>query len=342
MTQATGVKAIRLDRGQILALLEGEDDNWLFHQADAITRAVFADEVYLRAVVEFSNLCRHDCHYCGLRRSNRQARRYRLDRDSILTAVTRAIQLGMGSVVLQSGDDYRYRLDDVAALIRAIKAQGDVAVTLSLGDRHTEEFAAWREAGADRYLLKMETFHRQRFAELRPGADFDARLARLQTLKRLGYQTGSGVITDLPGVSNTQLAEDLLQLTDLALDMLACGPFVAHPQTPLAESANGSVQKSHRVSAILRLMNPGANIPATSSLEALKPGAREQALTRGCNVVMPSFTPENVFDRYGIYPGKNSSTLALEARLEQVRTAIRATGRCPSASRGDSLRTLYV
>lgn len=342
MTPSAGIKPILLEKSQILALLSGEDDAWLFQQAESVTRAVFEDQVYLRGVVEFSNLCRHDCHYCGLRRNNRQARRYRLNSDAILDAVDRAIELGMGSVVLQSADDYRYRLNDVAALIRAIKSRADIAVTLSLGDRHAEELEAWREAGADRYLLKMETFNRQRFAELRPGADFDARLGRLHTLKRLGYQTGSGVITDLPGITDAMLAEDLLQLTDLQLDMLACGPFVSHPQTPLADAPNGSVLKSHRVSAILRLLNPGANIPATSSLDALQSGAREQALSRGCNVVMPSFTPDTVFERYGIYPGKNSSTLALEARLQQVRAAITATGRIASASRGDSLRTLYV
>ncbi|ADN76253.1 iron-only hydrogenase maturation protein HydE [Ferrimonas balearica DSM 9799] len=342
MSPDSRIQPLKLSKKQLMSLLGGEDDQWLFSQADILTRAVFSDQVYLRGIVEFSNLCRHDCHYCGLRRSNRAARRYRLSEACIIEAAETAIRLGMGSIVLQSGDDYRYRLDDIRRVIAEIKARANVAITLSLGDRHTEELQAWRDAGADRYLLKMETFNRMLFSQLRPGADFDARINRLLTLKRLGYQTGSGIITGLPGMTDSMLADDLLTLTELELDMLACGPFVAHPQTPLGQARNGSVLQSHRVSALLRLMNPGANIPATSSLEALEPGSREQALTRGCNVVMPSFTPENVYDCYGIYPGKNSSTLTLESRVKALRNAIAATGRHPSNGRGDSLRTQYV
>ncbi|MBY6185670.1 [FeFe] hydrogenase H-cluster radical SAM maturase HydE [Marinobacter hydrocarbonoclasticus] len=342
LAQSVEIRPLKLNAQGVLSLLKGEDDAWLFAEAARVTRAVFGDEVYLRAVVEFSNQCRHNCHYCGLRTANRDVQRYRIDADAMIAAAERARRLGLGSVVLQSGDDYRYSAATISGVIRAIKAAGDTAVTLSLGDRQPEELLAWREAGADRYLLKVETFNRTLFERLRPGADFDERIERLHRLKSLGYQTGSGVITDLPGMTDAMLAEDLVRLTELQLDMLACGPFVSHPQTPLADAANGSVLKSHRVSALLRLMNPGANIPATSSLDAIQPGARAEALGRGCNVVMPSFTPDDVFEQYGIYPGKNSSTLTLQARLDAVHKSILATGRKPSASRGDSLRTQYV
>ncbi|TKB49927.1 [FeFe] hydrogenase H-cluster radical SAM maturase HydE [Ferrimonas sediminicola] len=321
---------------QILELLGGGDDDWLFSRARLATQLAFGDQVFMRGIVEFSNHCRNDCHYCGLRSGNRELGRYRLSQAQILEAVDQAAAFGMGTLVLQSGDDNKYRCDDISQLIHQIKAKHKLAITLSLGDRSLEELAQWRQAGADRYLLKMETFDRRLFAESRPRANFDERLERLRGIQALGYQTGCGIITDLPGMTDEILARDIIQLTRLKLDMIACGPFVAHPQTPMSLSGNGSVLKSHRVSAILRLMNPGANIPATSSLEALEPGARALALLRGCNVVMPSFTPQNVFSQYDIYPGKNAAKAFLRERLEVIRNQIRQHGLEPSSARGDA------
>ncbi|BDM65374.1 [FeFe] hydrogenase H-cluster radical SAM maturase HydE [Shewanella sp. NFH-SH190041] len=327
---------------QILALLQGEDDDWLFSRAQLATELEFNQQVYLRGIVEFSNHCRNNCHYCGLRSANRNVERYRLTPEEILRAVDDIAALGMGTVVLQSGDDFHYRPGTVAAIIQEIKRRHGLAITLSLGDRKHEELKLWREAGADRYLLKMETFDRALFQQCRPGADYDERLARLAYIQSLGYQTGSGVITDLPGMTDGILASDLLTLTNMGLDMIACGPFVAHSETPFADYANGDVLKSQRVSAILRLMNPGANIPATSSLDALVPGSREQALLRGCNVIMPSFTPQRVYARYNIYPGKNAAIAAAHERVGQLCHQIKLHGLVPSHARGDSKRNKYV
>ncbi len=327
---------------EILALLQGNDDEWLFHQANLATERDFDKQVFLRGIVEFSNVCRNNCLYCGLRTDNRQVSRYRLTEDEILSAVDNIASLGLGTVVLQSGDDYKYNSDSIVNLITEIKRRHDMAITLSLGDRNHQELEQWREAGADRYLLKMETFDRNLFQACRPKADFNERIERLAYIQSLGYQTGSGVITDLPGMTDDILARDIQILTDMQFDMLACGPFIAHSQTPFANEKNGDVLKSHRVSAILRLMNPGANIPATSSLDALTKGSREQALKRGCNVVMPSFTPEHVSTNYSIYPGKNDIKNSIQERLKQLCEKIKQHDLTPSFSRGDAKRNSYV
>lgn len=340
--QASKLKAYQFDLATLIALLQGQEDDWLFHEAKQATELSFNGQVYLRGIVEFSNHCRNDCHYCGLRSANRAVKRYRLSFDEILHAVDTIAKLGLGTVVLQSGDDFHYRAETISRLIGEIKQRHDMAITLSLGDRKLTELKQWRDAGADRYLLKMETFDRKLFARCRPKADFDERLARLEYLQALGFQTGSGIITHLPGMTDEILARDLQILSRMQLDMLACGPFIAHSQTPFADQPNGSILTSHRVSAILRLMNPGANIPATSSLDALSQGARELALKRGCNVIMPSFTPEAVYANYSIYPGKNTANHHGQQRLTQLCQQLHAHGLTPTFSRGDAKRNHHV
>ncbi|MBT1444837.1 [FeFe] hydrogenase H-cluster radical SAM maturase HydE [Shewanella sp. JM162201] len=328
-------------RAQIRELLEGKDDDWLFSRAALATELEFGNEVYLRAIVEFSNYCANQCHYCGLRAANRALGRYRLSTDSILGAVHRAAANDIGSVVLQSGDDSYFRADTIGWLIREIKARHDIAITLSLGERPADELGLWRYAGADRYLLKMETFDRTLFERCRPGADFDGRLKQLEWLAAMGYQVGSGIIVGLPGMTLDTLAADIEALCDLNLDMIACGPFIPHPQTPFAAAKSGDVLSCQRVTALLRLLNPGANIPATSALEVLKPGARLKSLRRGCNVVMPSFTPEDVNANYNIYPGKNGSNGDARARLHALRAALAAEGLVAASCRGDAKTRRY-
>lgn len=326
----------------ILDFLNATDDESLFAEAHTTRQRVFGNQVYIRAIVEFSNVCDKHCRYCGLRADNRRLTRYRMSADHILKAAGKAVAEGAGTVVLQSGDDTGYSMELVGELIRTIKEQFDVAVTLSLGDRGLDEYAFWRECGADRCLLKLETTDRNRYKRLRQGEDFSARLHRLEGLRSLGYEVGSGVIAGLPGTTPWDALRDILFLTDLDLDMIAVGPFVPNPDTPLAGCAPGSVDLSNRTTAILRILNPEANIPATSALDALRPESRAAALSKGCNVLMPSMTPENHRGDYIIYPGKNGGSMDNGPSLAPTRQAIEGSGFVASAAKGFSPRRNHV
>jgi biotin synthase len=323
---------------EITQLLAGADDPGLFSAADALTRQNFGNEVFLRGVIEFSNHCDKNCRYCGLRRGNRRLSRYRLDVADILSCVGLARDLRLGTVVVQSGDDFAYTREDIGRIVTGAGEIADVAVTLSLGDRPEADFAYWRDLGANRYLLKVETFDEALYARCRPGLVLADRLSRLNALKKAGYEVGSGIITDLPGMTPDILARDLIRLSELDLDMLAVGPFVPNPDTPYGDEAAGSILTAFRAMAILRLLNPLANIPSTSALNALRDGAREQGLTVGANVVMPSLTPETVSGDYAIYPGKNVFRADAAARVAAVRRAIERVGLVPSTARGSSKR----
>jgi len=327
---------------EIRELLAGVDDPGLFSAAEALTLENFGRDVYLRGVIEFSNHCRNNCRYCGLRLGNRNVARYRLDVPAILSCVALARELSLGTVVVQSGDDFSYSKEDIGRVVAEAKTTSDVAVTLSLGDRPDEDLAYWRSCGADRYLLKVETFDKALYAQCRPGLALADRLRRLEALRRAGYEVGSGVITDLPGMTPEILANDLKRLSELDLDMIAVGPFVPHPQTPFGREPGGSILTAFRAMAILRLLNPRANIPSTSALSALCDGAREQGLTKGANVVMPSLTPETVSADYAIYPGKNAFRADARDRVEAAREAIRRVGRVPSTAVGGSRRKSHV
>lgn len=326
----------------ILDHLNGGDDPDLFAEAHATRQRVFGNDVYIRAIVEFSNVCDKHCRYCGLRADNRRLNRYRMRAGHILETAALAVAEGAGTVVLQSGDDTGYSAELVGELIRAIKARHDVAVTLSLGDRGIDEYAYWRACGADRCLLKLETTDIDRYKRLRQGEDFRARLHRLEGLRDLGYEVGSGTIAGLPGTTVMDALRDILFLAELDLDMIAVGPFVPNPDTPLSGCAPGSVLLSHRMTAILRILAPEANIPATSALDALRPESRAAALGRGCNVLMPSMTPADHRSDYVIYPGKNAGPLDGGPSLGPARATIEDSGFAISASKGFSPRRNHV
>lgn len=320
---------------EILEHLRAPHGDALLARARAVRDRTFGREIFQRGVIEFSNHCRKDCHYCGLRVSNDTLSRFALTEAKILQAARTALAAGMGTVVLQAGE-YLVDRQAVARLIGNLKALGDLAVTLSLGDHDADSYALWRDAGADRYLLKMETFDQSLHSRLRPGQTVRARLRRVETLLRLGYATGSGIISGLPGMTDLVLAEDLLRLAALPLDMIAIGPFVAHPRTPLAMCSNGSMAEALRATAIMRLLRPTANIPATSALDALAADGRLQGLAAGANVVMPSVTPEPVRAGYSIYPGKNASPETVSATINRLQERLRHAGYHPSSARGDA------
>ncbi|WP_319542498.1 [FeFe] hydrogenase H-cluster radical SAM maturase HydE [uncultured Pseudodesulfovibrio sp.] len=327
-----------LKEHDILTYLTGANENELFERANATKVHMFGNEVYLRAIIEFSNVCNKKCHYCGLRAPNGEIARYRMQDTDILNAASMAVSEGAGTIVLQSGDDFSYSTQTIGTIISEIKTRHDVAVTLSLGDRGIDEYAFWRDCGADRCLVKLETTNPRIYKRLRDGEEFSSRLHRVESLRALGYEIGSGVIVDLPDSNLISALQDILFLTDLDLDMIAVGPFIPHPQTPLAHAEHGSIELSHRMTAILRILNPHANIPATSALSALEPESQELALTRGCNVLMPSMTPNTHRADYNIYPGKNESDIDVTDSLALAKDMIRSLGFVPSSSKGFSPR----
>lgn len=321
---------------EIINILSAPDVGSLYADARAVADRVFGKSVYVRGVVEFSNHCKKNCHYCGLRAANTGLERFRLLAADITSAAALAVKLGAGTVVLQSGEDTACDAEFVGNLVRAIKDTHDVAITLSVGDHDRDTYAYWRECGADRYLLKIETTDDELHERLRPGSTVKDRLARVEILQKLGYETGSGIIVGLPGMTDAIIAKDLQLLSSLGLGMIAAGPFIPHPQTPLAAPVNADIEKSLRVTAILRLLNNGANIPATSALDALVPDGRVRGLAAGANVIMPSVTPDDVRGGYSIYPGKNTAGKDVQDAVQGLMKRLAEAGYKPVAEKGFS------
>ena len=310
-----------MNKQEILAWLRCSDPQTLeqlWQQADQVRQQYVGDQVHLRGLIEISNYCARSCGYCGLRQENRAVNRYRMTDQEILACVREAVDYGYGSVVLQSGEDYGIDTARVFALVRRIKKETDLAVTLSLGEREPAELAIWKEAGADRYLLRFETSNRELYDRIHPplpGRHSD-RFALLRRMRELGYETGSGIMVGIPGQSYDDLANDIELFRTLELDMIGIGPFIPHPATPLGQASQqlslpdadqvpGGELMTYKAVALTRLACPRANIPATSALATLnKATGREMALCRGANILMPSLTPQKYRASYEIYPCK--------------------------------------
>lgn len=338
---------------ELIAWLQETDSSRLadlWQQADTTRQQHVGGEVYLRGLIEFSNYCVRLCAYCGLRAANDQLTRYRMTDAEILACARQAVALGYGTVVLQSGEDPLTRTEWMADLIRRIKAETPLAVTLSLGERSDEDYAAWRVAGADRYLLRFETSNRELYDRIhppRPGTTSD-RLAILRRLRALGYEVGSGVMIGIPGQTYDDLARDIELFGELDLDMIGCGPFLPNSQTPLGDSTAwesapegqqvpNSELMTYKVIALTRLVCPRANIPSTTALATLNPrNGRELGLVRGANIIMPNLTPAQYRIHYEIYPNKACIHETAQACSQCVRARIQSLGREVGMGRGDS------
>ncbi len=293
-----------LRSAEIIHLLTLPDAVALFAAADRVRKKFVGDGVYLRALIEFSNYCKNNCLYCGIRAGNSHVHRYRLTPEEIVRTARQAVSYGYKTVVLQSGEDVWFDADKLCHIIREIKKL-DVAVTLSIGEKTREEYAAYRTAGADRYLLRIETTDKMLYEKLDPGMRWDNRVRCLYDLKELGYEVGSGSLVGLPGQTMESLANDLLFFQKLPVDMAGIGPFIPHPQTPLAqEKTDGHFELALKMMAVMRLLLPDINIPATTAMETLHPQGRLVALQAGANVVMPNTTDTEFRPFYELYPGK--------------------------------------
>ena len=294
----------RLTKEAILILLgDPAASEPLFAAADRVRHRYIGPQVELRGLIEFSNICKQNCLYCGLRRDNREISRYRLDEKTILDFGQRAAELGYKTLVLQSGEDDFFSSERLSFVLSELKKLG-VALTLSIGEKTREEYAALRAAGADRYLLRIETTDKALYEKLDPGMSWDNRVRCLRDLKELGFEVGTGSLVGLPGQSMESLARDLLFFKELDVDMVGIGPFIPNPDTPLAAAAGGTFDLACRMMALTRLLLPEANIPATTAMETLQPNGRMLALQRGANVVMPNVTDTDYRKLYMLYPGK--------------------------------------
>lgn len=316
-----------MNKKEIIRLLRDEEHQEdLFTRADTIRRQFVGDEIHLRGLIEFSNICRNNCLYCGIRKGNLKVCRYHLDPDSIIETARQAAQAGFKTIVMQSGEDMFYTKDRLCHIITEIK-KFNVAVTLSIGERSYEDYKAFREAGADRYLMRIETTDKDLYRRLDPGMSWEHRHECLLMIKELGYELGSGTMVGLPGQTIESIADDLLFLQKLTVDMAGIGPFIPHPQTPLADSTGNNLLLSLRTMAMMRLLLPDINIPATTAMETLHPQGRLKALQSGANVIMLNVSDSKYRKLYELYPGKTNNNMAIPNRLNDFDSQISNIGR---------------
>ena len=293
-----------LTEAELVRLLtDPEAAGLLYATADRVRKNYVGDQVELRGLIEFSNICKQNCLYCGLRRDNREVPRYRLEAAMILKLGRRAAELGYKTLVMQSGEDDFFTPERLGPILVELKKLG-VALTLSIGEKTREEYAALRAAGADRFLLRIETTDKELYEKMDPGMSWDNRVRCLRDLKELGYEVGTGSLVGLPGQTVESLARDLLFFQEIDADMIGIGPFIPNPDTPLAGSIGGTFDLACRMMALTRLLMPDVNIPATTAMETLQPDGRMLALQRGANVVMPNVTDMDYRKMYMLYPGK--------------------------------------
>ena len=291
-------------RNDIIEILKDDSNNdWLFSLADKTRKEYVGDEVHLRGLIEFSNICKRQCKYCGLRCEDKYIDRYRISKENIISYAEHAVNMGYKTIVLQSGEDEYYNTDLMCEIIEGIKKLG-VALTLSIGEKTYEEYNAFKEAGADRYLIRIETTDKTLYNQMHPNMDFDNRVRCLEDLGRLGYEVGTGCLVGLPNQTIESLADDILFFKEINADMVGIGPFIPHPHTPLKDSATGSFTLALKVMALTRILLKDINIPATTAMETLNSNGRIIALQSGANVVMPNVTTTEYRAKYEIYPNK--------------------------------------
>lgn len=284
-------------------LTDPQVDTLLFAAADRVRKKYVGDEVHLRALIEFTNICKNQCLYCGLQCQNKKISRYRLTCEQIVALAQKAAEYGYKTVVLQGGEDPFFTADVLVPVLEKIKALG-VAITLSIGERSYPDYQAFKTAGADRFLLRIETTDKNLYEKYNPGMSFENRLRCLTDLKKLGYEVGTGILVGLPGQTARSLAKDILFFQQFGADMIGLGPFIPNPDTPLKDAPNPVLTPALKVMALTRLLLPDINIPATTAMETLEPNGRLRALQAGANVVMPNVTEGEARRNYALYPGK--------------------------------------
>lgn len=312
---------------------------YLFEQARELRQQYFGKDIYIRGLIEFTNYCKNDCFYCGIRKSNTTATRYRLTKEEILSCCQKGYVLGFRTFVLQGGEDGYFsdaRLCDIVSSIK--NAYPDCAITLSVGEKSYESYQALFEAGADRYLLRHETFDAAHYRKLHPSVlTAEARQQCLWNLKEIGYQVGTGFMVGSPYQTSEHLADDLLFIKKLNPQMIGIGPFISHHATPFKEQNSGSLELTLFILGLLRVMLPKVLLPATTALGTISPNGRELGILAGANVIMPNLSPLGIRKNYLLYDNKICTGDEAAESIAHLKKSMKQIGYQIVVSRGDSL-----
>jgi len=332
----------QLDRESWLNLFtqrNTEDELYARERARLKCESIYGKDVYLRGLIEISSYCKNDCHYCGLRRSNRQCERYRLTKEEILDCCKEGYELGFRTFVMQGGEDMWFndeRMIDIISTVRS--AYPDVAITLSVGEKSRETYKKYYEAGANRYLLRHETADDAHYSILHPAEmHLETRKQCLRDLRSIGFQVGAGIMVGSPGQSWETVASDMEFMHQLQPHMVGIGPFLPHHATPFSDMPAGKLNDTLFIVALTRLMLPQALIPATTALATLHPDGRDMGLLSGANVIMPNLSPSDVRKKYLLYDGKRSFGSEAAQSLRDIETALSKIDRRACMARGDHI-----
>lgn len=322
-----------------LSEMDGAIRNQLTEEAVKLRRKYYGIDVYTRGLIEFTNYCKNDCYYCGIRKSNRNAKRYRLTKEEILECCESGYELGFRTFVLQGGEDLYFHDERMADIVHAIRTGfPDCAITLSIGERSKESYRLLKEAGADRYLLRHETANMELYSSLHPKEmDFAWRRQCLYHLKELGYQVGAGFMVGSPGQTLDDLADDLVFLKELTPHMVGIGPFIPHHDTRYAGESAGSVERTLLLLSIIRILLPKVLLPATTALGTLDPLGREKGLAAGANVVMPNLSPLKNRRQYELYDNKICTGEEAAECRQCLARRVESVGYRLVSDRGDSV-----
>ena len=334
-----------LTHSEFVSLIENrtpETAEELFRRARAVRERHYGKDIYIRGLIEFTNYCKNNCLYCGIRCGNAKAVRYRLTEAEILDCCREGYGLGYRTFVLQGGEDPWYTPERIEQLVRAIKKNHpDCAITLSVGEHSREVYRRWRDAGADRYLLRHETADPNHYASLHPkNLTLENRMRCLRDLKDAGYQVGCGFMVGSPGQTAEHLAKDLLFLREFQPEMVGIGPFIPHCDTPLGDKPAGSLELTVFLLGIIRLMLPAVLLPATTALATIHPEGRELGIRAGANVCMPNLSPRAVREKYMLYNNKVSTGEEAAQSREALAKRMEAIGCRVAVSRGDHMNRI--
>lgn len=329
-----------LSDNELKLLIENETAENLAEYADEVRQKYYGKKVFLRGLIEISSYCKNDCYYCGIRRSNKSAERYRLEHDNVLKCAEIGYKLGLRTFVIQGGEDAFFTDDYLCSIIYDMKSKyPECAVTLSLGERPYESYKRLKEAGADRYLLRHETADRELYYHLHPhGMSFENRRQCLYNLKELGYQVGAGFMVGAPFQSTENIISDIRFMQELQPQMIGIGPFIPHKDTPFRDEKGGTLELTLRLLGILRLMFPKVLLPATTALGSISPIGRTLGLQTGCNVIMPNISPEDARKKYMLYNNKLISGSETAEGLEILKNEIKSAGYETAKERGDCIK----